>query len=63
MDHPERETLLRYSEGQLLPDADEKVAIHLEECSGECLAYLDSLPSNVQAAMAAVMRRAARRWR
>jgi anti-sigma factor ChrR (cupin superfamily) len=63
VEHPERETLLAYSKGQLLPDADEEVATHLEACSGECLTYLDSLPNNVQAAMAAVMRRAARRWR
>ena len=43
--------------------ADEKVAMHLERCSGECLSFLDSLPGNVQAALTAVMRRAARGWR
>lgn len=63
MEHPERDTLLAYSEGQLPAEADEQVALHLERCSGECLAYLDSLPDNVQAALAAVMRRAARGWR
>lgn len=63
MEHPERETLLRYSEGKLDADKDEAVALHLERCSGQCLAYLDSQPNNVQAAMLAVMRRAARRWR
>jgi hypothetical protein len=63
VDHPERETLLRYSEGQLPAEADEQMALHLEECDGACLACLDSLPNNVQAALAAVMRRAARGWR
>lgn len=63
MEHLDREALLRYSQGKLDADKDEAVALHLEECSGECLAYLDSLPGNVQAALAAVMRRAARRWR
>lgn len=63
MEHPDRETLVRYSEGRLTAEADETVALHLERCDGPCLKYLDSLPDNVQAALAAVMRRAARGWR
>lgn len=63
MEHPDRETLLVYTQGQLPAEADEEVALHLERCDGQCLAYLDSLPDNVQAALAAVMRRAARRSR
>lgn len=63
MDHLEHDTLLAYSKGQLPAEADEKVALHFERCDGPCLEFLDGLPDNVQAAMAAVMRRAARGWR
>lgn len=62
MEHPEHDMLLAYSKGQLPAEADEKVALHLEECSGECLKFLDGQLGNVQAALDAVLRRAARRY-